>query len=182
MLYAPFIFHTTAHKIPAAYINSYVGTAQRKDGSETSDTIWPRGPRHAQVVAAREAGEEPKEDFELSGTDTLIAPLFRAIQAWETEAGDPTAVRLDIVITDGVFGDTEPDAANDDPASDIDAATAVQEARNGKLRTVLLNFLKLDEWSNRQLPDRCAQFAVDADNLNTAIRDILNEAVADLFA
>jgi hypothetical protein len=184
--YQPFIFHGTARKVPAAFLNSYVGSARKASGEESDSTVWPQIPTQDQLDAAIKAGDLPegtrRTNFDMSGPDTLIAPLFRAIQEWEKVEGDPNAVRLDIVITDGVFGDTETSVEADDPDSDIDAATAVQEERNGRLRTVLLNFLKLDEWSNRQLPDRCAQFAVDADNLNTAIRDILQEAVADLFA
>lgn len=180
--YAPFIFHGKAYKVPAAYLNSYVGAGQRKDGSTTTD-IWPTMARSAQFEAAQANGELPANarlsDIELSGEDTRISALFKAIQEWEQKEGDPNAVRVDIVITDGVFGDEWND---EEVSDDVAEASAIQEQRNGKLRTVLLNFLKLEDWANAQIPDRCAQFAVDADNINTAIRDILNEAVADLFA
>lgn len=174
--YQPFIFHQTAHKIPAAYLNGYVGRAEWKSGEEASDAIWPNYPRQNQVDAAKEAGEIPAtaqaHDFKLSGENTLIAPLFKAIQEWEQKDGDVNAVRLDIVLTDGVL----------EEEGDVEEATKIQEERNGRLRTVMLNFLKLDQWSNYQLPDRCAQFAVDADNLDSSIRTILQESVADLFA
>jgi hypothetical protein len=174
--YQPFIFHGTAHPVPAAYLNSYVGKAVWASGQDADQTIWPNYPRQEQLRAAKEAGEAPEgagvHDYKLSGEDTRIAPLFKVIQDWEQIHGDPNAVRLDIVITDGVLEED----------GDVEIATGVQEERNGKLRTVLLNFLPLDQWSNYQLPDRCAQFAVDAENLDRSVRDILSEAVADLFA
>ena len=172
--YAPFIFHTTAHKVPAAYLNSYVGRIGEKD-DENRPQVWPIHPRNEQVVAAREAGElgpdEGRHSFNLSGEDTLIAPLFKTIQEWEKVHGDPNAVRLDLVLTDGVLeGD-----------GDVAEATRIQEERNGRLTTVLLNFLPLDQWSDYQLPDRCSQFPVNADNLDTSIRTILQEAIESLF-
>lgn len=174
VLYQPFIFHRTAHRVPASYLNNYCGTATWKNGDEADRTIWPRSPKQAQIDAAVAAGELKSSadgHFDLSGSDTRIAPLFQAIQAWEQAEGDPNAVRLDIVITDGVL----------EEEGDVETATKTQEERNGRLRTVLLNFLPLDQWTDYQLPDRCAQFAVDADSLNTSIRDILSEAVNDLF-
>ena len=172
--YAPFVFHQTAHKLPAAYLNAYVGRANWASGAEADRTVWPNVAREEQVEAAKKAGEVTEADawFALSGSETFIAPLFKAIKEWEEKEGDPSAVRLDIVLTDGVLESPE----------DVEEATKIQEERNGKLRTVLLNFLPLDQWSNYQLPDRCSQFAVDADNVDTSIRQILNDAVADLFA
>ncbi len=173
--YQPFIFHGTAHKVPAAFLNSYVGRAEWKSGEESDRVIWPNAARREQIEAAVAAGELPAgttSAFPLSGEFTNVAPLFKAIQDWEQIEGDPNAVRIDIVLTDGVLEED----------GDVEQATAIQEQRNGRLRTVLLNFLPLDQWSNYQLPDRCAQFAVDADTLDRSIRDILQEAVADLFA
>ncbi len=97
--------------------------------------------------------------------------MFRAIQQWEQAHGDPNAVRLDLVLTDGVL----------EEADDVAEATAIQEERNGRLRTVLLNFLPLDQWSDYQLPDRCAQFPVNADNLDSSIRTIVQESIESLF-
>lgn len=173
--YAPFVFHENAHKLPAAYLNAYVGRANWASGEEADRTVWPNHPRQEQVDAAKAAGEVNGDSdgyFMLSGSETFIAPLFKKIQEWEQKEGDPSAVRLDIVLTDGVL----------ESEADVAEATKIQEERNGKLRTVLLNFLPLDQWSNYQLPDRCSQFAVDADNVDTSIRQILNDAVADLFA
>lgn len=173
--YAAFIFHETAHQVPPQYLSSYVGVAKKADGEEASDSIWPIVPRWEDFKAATDEGYLPKDalrsDIKLSGNDTRIAPLFQAIRDWEQKEGDPSAVRVDIVLTDGVL----------EEEGDVETATKLQEERNGKLRTVLLNFLPLDQWENYQLPDRCAQFAVDAENLDRSIREILSEAVADLF-
>lgn len=110
-------------------------------------------------------------DYRLSGHETFVAPLFERIKTWEEASGDTSAVRLDIVITDGVF---------DDPA-DVARASQVQDQRNGRLRTVLLNFLPVRQWEAVQLPGRCSQVPVAVDNLDTTIRSTLTDAVTDLF-
>lgn len=174
LTYAPFVFHGKAFTIPASFLSAYVGRGEKADGEEAS-LVWKTWPSGAMMNRAKELGQLPLtaniDDFPLSGEETAIAPLFKAIQAWEKESGDVNAVRLDIVITDGVL-ETE---------GDVEAATQVQEERNGKLRSVLLNFMPLDQWENYQLPDRCAQFQVTKDDLDRSIRDIMSEAVASLF-
>lgn len=174
VLYAPFIFHGTAHQVPPQYLNAFVGRSQWADGSDAG-VVWPTYPHLDAFKAAKDAKALPADAkidaYKLSGEDTKIAPLFQAIKDWEEKDGDTNAVRLDIVLTDGFLEDPK----------DVEEATAIQEKRNGRLRTVLLNFLSLDQWSNYQLPDRCAQFPVEPQNLDKSVRDILNEAVADLF-
>jgi hypothetical protein len=175
--YAPFIFHGKALKLPAAFLNNYVGRVDWKSREDKAhESPWPNFPAWDSWTRARELGQVPAEsrytDWPLSGKDTRLAPLFQAIKDWEEKEGDTSAVRLDIVITDGVLENDE----------DVKEATRIQEDRNGKLRTVFLNFLPLKEWSESQLPERCSQFAVTKDDLDQSIRTILNDAVADLFA
>jgi hypothetical protein len=110
-------------------------------------------------------------DYAMSGIETFVAPLFEAIQKWEQEEGDISATRLDIVITDGVFQD----------AQDVARASRIQEDRNGRLKTVLLNFVPSKDWENVQLPERCSQFQVTPRNLDNSIRTILTDAIGDLF-
>jgi hypothetical protein len=110
-------------------------------------------------------------EWRLSGADTSIAPLFQAIKNWEEAEGDTDAVRLDIVITDGVF----------DQPEDVALASRLQEDRNGKLHTVLLNFLPEKEWSKYTLPERCSMYAVKPESLSNSIRTILTETINSLF-
>lgn len=173
VLYAPFVFHQNAYQIPASFLNNYVGRIDSKE----ERAVWPNTPTQEDIAAAIASGElsitTTREDWrsKLSGTETFIAPLFKAIADWEQKKGDPNALRLDIVITDGVL----------ESVLDVEEATAVQEQRNGRLQTVLLNFLPLDQWDAYQLPDRCAQFPVTADSISTSIRSILQEAIEGLF-
>jgi hypothetical protein len=175
--YAPFIFHGQALKLPAAFLNNYVGRVDWKSREDKAwESPWPNYPAYDTFTKAKELGQISQEarltDYRLSGEDTRLAPLFQTIKDWEEKEGDTSAVRLDIVITDGVLENEQ----------DVQQATRIQEDRNGRLRTVLLNFLPLKEWSNYQLPERCSQFAVTKDDLDRSIRTILNDAIADLFA
>lgn len=104
-----------------------------------------------------------------AGTDTYIAPLFRAIQNWENTESDPTAHRLDIILTDGVLEHRE----------DVKEATRIQDARNGRLTTIMLNFLHPSEWGSYVLPDRCVQYPVKPTNLGSVLRDVIMAHVAE---
>lgn len=202
--YAPFIFHEKAFEIPASLISNYVGRVdweKGKDGEEkkgsrfetvfinwASKETWEAAIRNGEIPAGTPHGEYKEvvvEDYigrksmrrkyvptlPLSAQDTRLAPLFKAIQDWEERESDSNAVRLDIVITDGVF----------ERQDDIERATRIQEDRNGRLRTVMLNFLPMREWSNAQMPGRCSQYAVTPENLDMSIRTILTETISDLF-
>lgn len=166
--YAPFIFHSTAHRSPAAYLRSYTARlVKNQKGNFT--TLMPTTPSAEQLEEAKEQ-EGFCPWFRMYDADTKVAPLFEAIKEWE-EDGDPDAVRLDIVITDGVFDD----------ADDVARASRIQEERNGRLITVMLNFLDPSEWSTANLPDRCVQYAVNARNLNSRLRDTIAEAIEQLM-
>lgn len=181
--YAPFIFHETAHELPEAYVRSYFGTTtvQRpvRRGSKEMKTsrVWPFDSRsnqreEAEAKSSRVHGYPLAQElsFPLSGAKTLLAPLFTKLAAWEAD-GDHDAVRLDIVLTDGEL-ENEQDTA---------AATRTQDERNGRLRTVFLNFLPVDQWGSSPMPGRVTQYAVNKDNLATSLREFLTEAIADLL-
>lgn len=105
-----------------------------------------------------------------AGSDTRISPLFEAIERWENTNSDPSAYRLDIVITDGVL----------EHESDVEEATRVQERRNGRLTTVLLNFLPRQEWNRYHLPDRCYQYPVTPQTITTTLRSVIMESIREL--
>lgn len=172
--YAPFIFHEKAYKIPASYLNSYVGRSVNKDGEDRNRDVWPTYVNREAFQKALDVGELPEGtdrfEMKMSGTDTLIAPLFRELQTWE-QGNDSNSVRIDIVLTDGVL----------ENAADVAEATKIQEDRNGRLHTVLLNFLSLDQWSEFHVPDRCSQYAVTPESLDSSIRQILNDAISEMF-
>ena len=101
--------------------------------------------------------------------DTLLHPLFQAIQDWEA-AQDHNATRLDLVITDGHFEDED----------DVRKASGVQEQRNGKLTTVFLNFLHPLKWARVHLPDRCFQVPVSKNNIDCSVRNAILETISSL--
>lgn len=165
--YSAFIFHDRAVRLPEAFVTSYV--------NEVDGTILiPSTPTIEQWREASSKGQIPSDariaDYPLSGAGTRIAPLFKVIKTWEETEGNPDGIRLDIVITDG-----------DLSASDVERASRTQIERNGRLRTVLLNFLPFEKWKETSTPDRCSQYAVTPDNLSNRIRDILSEAVQELL-
>ena len=103
-----------------------------------------------------------------AGDDTWISPLFFALQTWEMECSDPGAVRLDLVITDGVL----------EHPRDISAASKLQEQRDGALQTVLLNFLPESDWQDSLLPNRCVQYHVDSETVGGTLRNLIGEFVS----
>jgi hypothetical protein len=168
--YETFIFHTSSYRLPAAFVGSYVGSGE-KDGQ----VLRPLYPTYNQLVAAKKHKQIPEtavaEDWLLSGSCTFVTPLFEQIKKWEETEGNTDGVCLDIVLTDGELG-----------PYDVAKASEIQASRSGRLRTVFLNFLPFNMWSNVQLPDRSAQFQVTPDNLDTSIRNILGEAIQDLLS
>lgn len=183
--YAPFLFHETAYRLPEAF---------RKYFQVTKDTYKYKGetlsrkfkcPDVASLSAFEEAvaaGDLPPmpvlgsyesgrylRKYKLSGEDTLVAPLFKAISEWEAD-NDHNATRLDIIITDGMF----------ENKYDVEEASHIQEQRNGKLSTVLLNFLPVHSWHKALLPERCIQYPVTIKNLNNSIRSIIEETISGM--
>jgi hypothetical protein len=110
----------------------------------------------------RTAGDYPPSD---AGDDTWVAPLFAAIEKWEQQHSDQNAVRLDLVITDGVL----------EHKVDIKDASMLQERRDGSLQAVFLNFLPEAEWRESLLPRRCVQYPVQGDNVNGLLRTLVQQ-------
>lgn len=105
-----------------------------------------------------------------NGEDTWIAPLFERLDGWENAYGDPSAYRLDIIITDGVL----------EHATDAKAADVIQERRDGTLQTVMLNFLPMEEWTESRVPKRCVQYPATVDNLIGLMRGVLGSWLVNL--
>lgn len=100
-----------------------------------------------------------------AGEDTWIAPLFEEIEQWENDASDSGAVRLDVIITDGVL----------EHPHDIRSANKIQARRDGTLQTVFLNFLPEEDWHQVTLPTQCIQYPVHTDDVAGILRLILAE-------
>lgn len=101
---------------------------------------------------------------------TRVSALLARIEKWEAE-NDPDAHRLDIIITDGAM----------DERGDREEANKIQERRNGRLTTVLLNFLPPSKWGAFKLPDRCYQYAVTGATLSGRLRQIVTEQIGALL-
>jgi hypothetical protein len=102
-----------------------------------------------------------------SGEDTWMYPLLKKIQWWEERHSHPGAVKLDIVITDGVL----------EHPTDVRKCNQIQEVRDGVLTTVMLNFLPRSHWYDASVPRRCVQYPADAGNVNGLMRKLLHEFV-----
>jgi hypothetical protein len=101
------------------------------------------------------------------GEDTWMAPLLRKIETWENEESDPGAVRLDLIISDAVL----------EHPTDVRACNEIQERRDGALQTIVLNLMPEEHWHEGTLPFRTVQYPVNADNLDGALRIIIQEFV-----
>lgn len=115
-------------------------------------------------------GVNCKMGYDNNWEDTLVTPLFEAIEAWEQTDGDPHAYRVDIILSDGEW----------DNYSDVQAATRVQERRNGRLTTFMLNFLPRWKWKQHALPQRCYQYEANREYLGQQIQQIVSDALLEL--
>jgi len=141
----------------------------RPDGGEAQTGLTIERVREL-ATAYNEMGVRWKYGYENNWYDTLITPLFEAIEAWEKAEGDPSAYRIDIILSDGEL----------DNAADVKAATAVQERRNGKLTTFMLNFLPRDKWGHHTLPQRCYQYEASQQYLGQQIQQIISDALLEM--
>jgi len=110
----------------------------------------------------------PHIEYEDDWMETYLFPLFLEIKKWEGE--NDANIKLDIILTDGQFDD----------ADDIHKADMVQDRRDGKITTIVLNFLKRDEWKTSTLPNRCLQYEANGDNLGNQIKQILSRQLTAL--
>lgn len=111
-----------------------------------------------------------KTFYEENWADTLVAPLFTAIEKWEQNEGDHSAYRIDIILSDGEW----------ENKTDIVEATKIQERRNGRLTTFMLNFLPRQKWGNYSLPERCYQYEANPKFLGQQIRQIISDSLLEL--
>lgn len=177
LVYDAFIFHERAHRLPQSFIQRFHGQGQKLARGPRAGSVamsWPVHPYDEDVAKAIELGEIPanfnRANFFMSGTKTKIASLFGMLREWEERFSDPTAKRLDIVLTDGVLDDID----------DVKEASRIQEIRNGDLTTVCLNFLPPHEWGGNPMPDRVIQYAVNAENLSARLRDMITETINEM--
>lgn len=167
--YSPFIFHRKAFLLPSTMVKYYC-RVYGKGGR--SQPVWfvPESPSVETINETSKLGEKIDPGLYLSDEDTKLAPLFKRIQTWE-ENNDPDATRIDIVITDGKFEDPK----------DIEEASRIQTDRNGRLSTVMLNFVDPKEWYTLKLPERCLQYPVNTSNLNASLRNIISETLDSML-
>lgn len=102
------------------------------------------------------------------GEDTWITPLFEEIEKWEDKESDPTAARLDLIITDAVL----------EHPTDIRVVDDIQTRRDGNLQTVMLNFMPEEDWLGSTLPLRCVQYPANSDNISGMLRTVLTHFLA----
>lgn len=127
------------------------------------------GLTYDQMLRKRDLYPCSKEGYEHNWHDTKLAPLFGAIEAWENQEGDHRAYRLDIILSDGELNDPK----------DIAEANRIQERRNGRLTTFMLNFLPKKEWGQYHLPERCYQYEASV-NLGQQLRQIITDALLEI--
>lgn len=205
--YSPFVFHGQAFPLPPSLVDQYSQGVYKEKGRYKSwdgtvktydrenymaPSAGVRSDLYLKAIQNQEIpgleglahlketpswGTPEYEQFwswsrnrRMLGDDTLLAPLFAAIEDWE-KGNNHDATRLDIVITDGQF----------ENEADLRLASEIQERRNGRLTTVLLNFLPVAKWSASKLPDRCLQQPVDKDNIGASVRTVILEAVGSML-
>jgi len=107
----------------------------------------------------------PDGSYSWTGEDTWLYPLLEKLYEWEQQNGDHGAYRLDLIISDGVL----------DHATDARKGDKIQDDRDGRLQSIVLNFLPFSEWCDYRVPNRCIQYPVDANNLMPMMRQVLGE-------
>ncbi len=107
----------------------------------------------------------PDSRYDWTGEDTWLYPLLERLDHWERQNGDHGAYRLDLIISDGVL----------DHPTDARKGDKIQDDRDGRLQSVVLNFLSFSEWCDYRVPNRCTQYPVDPSNLMPMMRQILGE-------
>lgn len=164
LAYQPFVFHSNSYALPKSAV-PYLCSGEWEDGRNSPYEIPPEIRR--KVID----GNEGDPDIILSGGSTYIGEALRSIQKWEQndQAFDYNATRIDIILTDGQFNQT-----------DVEHASRVQSERQGKVVTVLLNFCEPEAIRQNLTPNQCQQYAVNKDNLTGKVRQILQEAIENL--
>lgn len=97
-----------------------------------------------------------------AGEDSWLYPLLENLANWESKQDDEGSVKLDIILSDGVF----------ERKVDITRSDEVQ-ARRGQVHTVIMNFMPEDDWFDGRLPYQVVQYPVTADNVNGLLRLVL---------
>lgn len=97
-----------------------------------------------------------------AGEDSWLSPLLEKIANWESKQADDGYVKLDIILSDGVF----------ERKVDITRSDDIQAGR-GQAHTVILNFMQEEDWFNGRLPYQVVQYPVTADNVGGILRLVL---------
>jgi hypothetical protein len=126
--------------------------------------------QHKQVLKPIE--DPLKETFRLfkaheriphwAGEDSWLSPLLRELHYWEDNEVGAGFVKLDIILSDGVF----------ERKVDIQEADNIQTQR-GQCHTVVLNFIDEDEWYAGRMPFQTVQYPVTKDNISGLLRLVL---------
>lgn len=102
--------------------------------------------------------------WELAGGGTYLSPLLQKWATWESINGDPTAHRMDLVLTDGQI-------------HDVDACNLVQSTRRfGHYRGLLLN---VSDWVGH-VPHGFTGYHTSVFDIETVIRNELAEFVKEM--
>lgn len=141
---------------------------QPEGGEKISGLTVPQVAERAKQYNAQ--GRAWKHGYDHNWNDTLVAPLFSAIEAWEQAEGDHHAQRIDLILSDGEL----------DNVADVKEATKIQERRNGKLTTFMLNFLPRSKWGQHALPQRCYQYQANQEYLGQQIQQIISDSLLEM--
>lgn len=112
--------------------------------------------------------KEVRELFDLryqpsyAGEDSWLSPLLEKIAIWEAQSVGEGYVKLDIILSDGVF----------ERKVDISRADDIQAGR-GQAQTVIMNFMNEDNWHSGRLPYQCVQYPVNSENVSGLLRLVL---------
>lgn len=98
-----------------------------------------------------------------AGEDSWLSPLLESLADWESKQEDEGSVKLDIILSDGVW----------ERKVDITRSDDVQ-ARRGQCHTVIMNFLPEQDWYQGRLPYQVVMYPVTPDNVSGLLRLVMS--------
>lgn len=156
VIYSAWLFSKDRDGKGVEYLSALEG------GYDKETMAWVKKETDDPLKETRKLWGEDKYVPHFAGEDSWISPLLEKIADWEKQHEDGGYVKLDIILSDGVF----------ERKVDIARSDEVQASR-GQVHTVIMNFMKEDDWHEGRLPYQVVQYPVTPDNVGGLLRLVL---------
>lgn len=155
VIYSAFLFSMGKDGKGVERLTANVRKAQDDGSRKVEETDDP-------LKETRKLWGEDKYVPYFAGEDSWLSPLLEKIADWEKGHEDGGYVKLDIILSDGVF----------ERKVDITRSDEIQASR-GQAHTVIMNFMQETDWHEGRLPYQVVQYPVTPDNVGGLLRLVL---------